>query len=547
MSLITLLIPVSLYDVEQLEASQEGIVLGIRSTAEHGSCPDCQTSSFRVHSHYLRTMKDLPVCGIPLTLRLQVRRFFCDNPACGRKTFAEVVPELALPFARKTVRLTEQLRQLGFAIGAEEGARSATALKMACSADTMLRLIRRTTLSPHVTPTHLGVDDWAFRRNVSYGTILVDLHDHQVVDLLPDRSASSLESWLKAHPGVELITRDRSGEYALGARLGTPDAVQVADRFHIQKNLGEAVERIFHRHREALQHIKVASSSSSRRGVTDPLLRPERLGQREQARTKRMQRYEAVRALYLQGISLSEIARRLHMGRMTVQKFAYADAYPETAAYRVKTGMLSPYEAYLRERWQQGCRNGAQLYREVVVMGYPGKRKQVARLVASLRKQTKAGVTDFSTQPQGLTPRAAVSLLMCRPDNRSKEQNQALAQMGQVPEIAQVIELVERFLTMLRTLQGEQLESWMQTAQQSSIREMQNFVEKLRKDQQAVQAGLTLTWNNGVVEGHVNRLKCLKRMMYGRAHFDLLRQRVLYRSSTPPSSTSNRPIHAKCG
>ena len=142
MSLVSLLIPVSLYETEQLEASQEGIVLGIRSTAEDGSCPDCQANSSRVHSRYLRTMQDLPVCGIPLTLRLQVRRFFCDNPACGRKTFAEVVPELALPFARKTVRLTEQLRQLGFAMGGEQRARSATELKMACSADTMLRLIR---------------------------------------------------------------------------------------------------------------------------------------------------------------------------------------------------------------------------------------------------------------------------------------------------------------------------------------------------------------------------------------------------------------------
>ncbi len=138
-------------------------------------------------------------------------------------------------------------------------------------------------------------------------------------------------------------------------------------------------------------------------------------------------------------------------------------------------------------------------------MGYPGKRKQVARLVAHLRKQTKAGVTDFSRQPQGLTPRAAVSLLMCRPENRTQEQRQALAQMGQVhPEIALVMELVDCFLTMLRTLQGEQLEDWMQTAQQNNIREIHNFVEKLRKDQQAVQAGLTLTWNNGVVEGHVN-------------------------------------------
>jgi len=224
------------------------------------------------------------------------------------------------------------------------------------------------------------------------------------------------------------------------------------------------------------------------------------------------------------------------MGRMLVQKFAYAQTSPETAAYRVKAGRLHPDEAYLRERWQQGCSNGARLYREVVALGYQGKRQQVARLVAHLRKQLKAGVTDYSAQPQGLTPRRAVSLLMRRPENLTHEQQQALVHMRQAhPEIERVMEVVDRFLQMLRTLQGDQLEAWMAMAQLSSIREMQNLVEKLRKDQQAVQAGLTLTWNNGVVQGQVNRLKCLKRMMYGRAKFDLLRQRVLYQPPFPPT------------
>jgi transposase len=177
-------------------------------------------------------------------------------------------------------------------------------------------------------------------------------------------------------------------------------------------------------------------------------------------------------------------------------------------------------------------------------MGYPGKRKQVARLVAHLRKQTKAGVTDFSPLPQGLTPRAAVSLLMRRPENLTQAQQQTLMQMRHAhPEIEQVMEIVETFLQMLRTLQGQQLAEWMEQVQQSTMREMQNFVEKLRQDQDAVQAGLTLEWSNGVVEGHVNRLKCLKRTMYGRAKFDLLRQRVLFR---PPSPRS-RSFHAKCG
>ena len=387
MSIISLLIPFSCFEVEQLEASQEGIVLGVKSTAVDGNCPNCQASSSRIHSRYQRTVKDLPVSAIPLTLRVQVRRFFCDNPGCPRKTFAEAVPELALPFARKTVRLTKQLTHLGFAMGAEQGARSAPELKMTCSADTLLRLIRSTILAPHATPTHLGVDDWAFRRNVSYGTILVDLQDHHVVDLLPDRSAASLESWLTSHPGVELISRDRSGDYATGASKGAPEALQVADRFHVQKNLSEAVERIFHRPRHLLPQIVVARPASSLASVSVPIARPEREASRQQTRSRRMQQYEAVRALYLQGISLSEIARRFHMGRMTVQKFASADTYPETAAYRVKAGLLHPYEAYIRERWQQGCRNGARLYREVVAMGYAGKRQQVARLVDHLPLQ----------------------------------------------------------------------------------------------------------------------------------------------------------------
>lgn len=511
MSIISLLIPFSRFDVEQLEASQEGIVLGVRSLAEGESCPDCQASSSRVHSRYQRTVKDLPVCGIPLTLRLQMRRFFCDNLDCGRKTFAEGAPELALPFARKTVRLTKQLRQLGFAVGAEPGACRAVALPMACSADTFLRLIRKTSLTPHATPTHLGVDDWAFRRNVSYGTILVDLQDHQVVDLLPDRAATTLETWLKAHPGVQFISRDRAGEYATGARKGAPKAVQVADRFHIQKNLGETVERIFRRYQEPLHQIGVTHSASSSPRVFAPIARPEREASRGRTRDKRLQRYEAVRELYLQGVSLSEIARRFHMGRMTVQKFAYAETYPETALYRARANMLRPYEAYVRERWQQGCRNASQLHREIVEMGYPGQRKQVARLVANLRQLLKEGVEDFTAQPQGLTPRHAVSLLMRTKEKVTEEEHRALTQIRQIhSEVAIVMKLVESFLLMLRTLQGQQLESWMQEAEQSHVPELRNFVKKLRQDQAAVQAGLTLPWSNGVVEGHVNRLKCLR-------------------------------------
>jgi transposase len=314
------------------------------------------------------------------------------------------------------------------------------------------------------------------------------------------------------------------------------------------QNLGEAVERLLRRYQEAVQQIAGVPSAFSSSPRCAPIPRPERVTRLERTRARRIQRYEAVRALNLQGSSLSEIARRLHMGRMTVQKFAYAQTYPETAPYRAQASILRPYEAYLRERWQQGCRNASLLHREIVAMGYPGKRKQVARLIAHLRKQEQEGVADFAAQPQGLTPRQAVSLLMRHPENLTAQEQGALGQLRHVhPEVERTVQLVEAFLLMLRSLQGQHLEAWMEAVEQSPIRELQNFVQKVRQDQAAVQAGLTLPWSNGVEEGHINRLKCLKRAMYGRAQFDLLRLRVLYQAPSRPPPHTARSFHAKCG
>ena len=548
MSSSNLFVPFSTLHAESPTVTSNGLALEVEVESPSACCPDCSRFSSRIHSRYTRTVKDLPTSGLQVHLSLHIRRFFCDNVSCLRKTFAESPSELAVPYARKTVRLTETLSHLGFALGGEQGARIASVLNMTCSPDPFLRLIRQTTLDAHPTPTHLGRDDWAFRRNVSYGTILVDLQDHHVVDLLPDRQASTVEAWLLSHPGVQLISRDRAGEYATGARKGAPDAVQVADRFHVHKNLAEAVERIFHRHQKALQQVVVSFSPFSSTPLSAPLPRPERQKSQERTRTKRVQRYETVRALYLQGITLSEIARRFHMGRMTVQKFAYSDTYPETAVFRARVRMLHPYEAYLQERWQQGCRNASRLYREIIERGYVGKRKQVARFVAYLRQQLKEGIVDAKARPQGLTPRQAVSLLMCRPENLTEEQKRALSEVRHLnSEIERVMEVVDSFVTMLRKLEGQHLEEWMEKALHSGIGEIRNFVEKLRQDQAAVQAGLTMQWNNGVVEGHVNRLKCIKRAMYGRAKFDLLRQRVLYRSPSSQQLAKAHPVHAKCG
>lgn len=252
------------------ELLPERVTVNIHTTATSAVCPGCQSDACRVHSRYQRTLADLPLAHIPVCLHLHLQRFFCDNGLCPRKTFSEPVPGLTLPRARRTTRLLVEQRHLGLEIGGEPGARLARRQGMAVSADTLLRLARREPATPASTPRHLGIDDFALRKGQVYGTILVDLDAHQPFDLIPERSAEVVEEWLKAHPGVEVITRDRSGEYAEGASRGAPNALQVADRFHLLQNLREMLQRLLDAHQEAL----VAATRPASLPSTEPQVPP---------------------------------------------------------------------------------------------------------------------------------------------------------------------------------------------------------------------------------------------------------------------------------
>lgn len=531
MTQITSLLNLSHVTIHHIATSDSVVNITLHSETREASCPLCSQPAVRVQSRYYRTVQDLPLQGKTLRLRLHVRRFFCDNPACTRKVFAERFPELTSAHARRTTRLTTLLATWGLTLGGKTTTQIGHPLGIRSSRDTILRIVRHTCLPEPETPRILGVDDWAYRRGISYGTLLVDLERGQPIEMLADRQASTLATWLKQHPGILAISRDRAGEYALGAKQGAPEALQIADRFHLTKNLSEVAERILAHHRLALRSIRfVPASATSSSPLAVRYLRPARERNKQEVQQARQARAEQIQILVARGMTQQAIARLLHLNRKTVALYAHTQTVVAPVSRPARAGILASFTRYLSARWHDGERNGVGLYREIAAQGYTGSRMTVERFLLGLRALEQQGpLPEVLAATVEMTPHRAIGLLLKRAEDRTEEETRALWQVSQIDAaMAQTQRLMQQFLQMLRQRHGEELDHWLEAAFHSGIPEWRAFVRKLRQDHAAVQAGLTLKWNNGQVEGHINRLKFLKRSMYGRAKFDLLRLRVLY-------------------
>jgi transposase len=506
-----------------------------------------------VHSSYTREIADLPIAGRAVVLHLRVRRFRCSASKCPRRIFAEQVPGLAARRARRSTPLLAALQEVGFALGGRPGARIGRRLKMPASRSTLLRLVRQAPSPPPADPRVLGVDDWAWRRGQRYGSILVDLERRQPIKLLPDRTAESLAAWLREHPGIDVISRDRAGAYADGARQGAPDAMQVADRFHILANVGELLERVLGSRRTALREAAAAvdrTLAQHHQPVMDNAATPgpppgKRRAQqgREDRRAQRLARYDAVIALHQEGHSHTAISRQTGLGRKTVRRYLRAGAFPERAAPPARPTMLAPYEAYLRTRWMEGCHNAHQLWREIRSQGFPGQPANVRRYLARWRpavgrpgrpvRQVRTDDTSPTPpvrQPTPVpSPRQARWLLLRAVETLTSEERAfRTALLDAEPTVGEVQPLVADFGTLVRSRDAPGLIAWLERADVSSLPEVRAFAAGIRRDRAAVDAALSSPWSNGQTEGQINRLKVLKRQMYGRAKLDLLEKRFLY-------------------
>jgi transposase len=529
------LIPAGLV-VDQVLPSPDRIAIITSPRPEVAHCPTCAQSSTRVHSQYQRTLRDLPSHGRPVTLHVQVRRFRCLNPACLRQTFAAPLPDAAGRRARRTERLGDLQRHLGLALGGEAGMRLAERLAMPISADTLLRLARKASNDNELpsAPRVLAVDDWAWRRGHRYGTVLVDLERNVVVDLLPDRRAETLAEWLRQHPGIEIVARDRAGAYADGVRQGAPDATQVADRWHLLHNLGDAVRTIVDAQHAAVRRTAKQISDqvpapSVAAPVPDNSLPTAAAGRHQASHARRQARYEEAARMLAAGVSIARIAGQLGAERKTIRRWLRTGRAPLWQQPR-RESALARFCDHLERRWAEGCHNAARLWRELVDLGFTGRSGIVRRWASQRRKVDPLAIVGTTATPamSGQPPsiRQLVRMLMADNDTLSEtEQAFVAALLVQAPKLADAIALAKRLNQLLRRQSIDTLEQVLADAVGTLL---EQFTASLRRDFAAVQAALDLPWTTSPAEGQINRLKMLKRTMYGRAGFQLLRARVLY-------------------
>ena len=382
-----------------LQPHANSISITARAVRPTAPCPACATDSDRVHSYYTRRPRDLPIAGYQVHLLLRVRRWRCLNTSCARQTFSDPLPDLLAPAAQRTSRLRTALQHLALALGGEAGARQCQRQGMPASPATLLRLTRQIALPERATPRVLAVDDFAFRKRRRYGTLLVNGDDHQPVDLLPERSATALATWLRHCPGVEIITRDRATEYARGAAEGAPHALQVLDRWHLIGNAQEALARLLDRLRSRLACLLTAAADppaglavpatlsiydrDRRRGTNDQV-------RQQHSRARRYTVYAEVQALHRAGKNILQIARTLEISRQTVRRYIASESFPEFSQQRRQASILDPHVAYLQERWDAGCRVNKQLYAELQARGYSGSLRPLVQWTR-LRRDHAAG------------------------------------------------------------------------------------------------------------------------------------------------------------
>jgi transposase len=501
--------------IEHIETEVDQLLIVARAVSRTAACPACDEVSASVHSRYQRFLSDLPSQGRLVRVRVCARRFRCLAANCGQRIFAErLEATTARPFARRTARLDGIVHHLGLALGGRPGQSFARRLLLPVSNDTLLRVVRRHTALPVSAPRVIGVDDWAWKRGHRYGTIICDLERRRIIDILPDREAATVAAWLAARPSIAVIARDRGAGYIQAATEGRPEAIQVADRWHLMENASAAFLVAVQR---SMQVIRKALGAN----VVDPAHLSCAERRQHSGWLRREEENAAILAMAKQGMAIKEIVRLTSKSRGLVRQVVRGG---RTDVFRNRQCSLGRFVKQLDADWSNGCRNGAALWRRAKAAGFGGSLRVVAEW-ATRRRKEEAAPADGVRPRKIPSARSIARMMTSERDTLSKTVARTMAIIEvAVPALVTARDLTERFHGMIRRRMGADLDPWITDAMPGLLG---SFAKGIVQDRAAVHAALTQPWSNGQTEGQNTKLKLVKRQMYGRAKLDLLRARLL--------------------
>jgi len=499
--------------VESAFCQADSTVITVRSLTSFGLCPSCGTVSRRLHSHYRRRVTDLPLSGRIVQLVVIARRFRCDAVLCGRQIFTERFPEGVLaPSARRTTRLDCIVHHLGLALGGRPAALFARRLMLPVSNDTLLRVVRRRS-RPRSDPLKVvGIDDWAWRRNHRYASIICNLERRRIVTLLPDREPATAQAWFAAHPTIGIIARDRGGGYGEAAARALPHAVQVADRWHLMENASRAFLDAV---RKSMRQIRSAIGATT---INPKLLTAAERIQYE-GYLRREETNTTILALSKNGMAIKQIVRQTGYSRKLVRRVIRGE---RNDVFRTRQGSLDVHLPWLDDQWASGCRTGAELWRRLTARGFRGSLRVVGEWATRRRRAEKADAENLQRIPSA---RTIARLMTIGRDTLSKAESVTVAAIeAGVPTLVEAREIIAEFHMMIRRKAAAELTPWIERARASLVA---SFASGVSKDEAPVRAAITLPWSNGQTEGQITRLKLVRRQMYGRGNIDLLQARLI--------------------
>ena len=501
------------FSVDSIQIAGESVQIQLRPRSRSGVCPDCGLPSRRIQSRYIRRAADLPVSGRRVELVIKARRFWCDTVLCGRRIFCERFDDRVLArYSRRTQRLETIVHHLGLALGGRPAAAFANRLMMPVSNDTLLRVVRRRTADQNDKLSVIGIDDFAFRRGQTYGTIVCDLERRKPITLLPDRALETSRSWLAGHPSILIVARDRGGGYGEAIARALPHADQIADRWHLMANSSRAfIDAVG----KSMRQIRQAIGSN----VIDPelLTYAERL--QHEGYLRRQATNEAIQTLAKKGTSIRQIVRQTGHSRKLVRDVLRGQRLD---VFRRKPSLLDSWQPWLNSRWDEGARNASALWRDMKAKGFPGQRGIVSQWAQRRRLAEKTGQSGLARTP---SVRVIARLMTAARDDLAKPEAILIAAIEvKVPELVTARKAIGDFQSMIRSKSTERLDRWLEAAKDSLVG---SFARGVEKDIDAVRNAMISPWSNGQTEGQITRLKLIKRQMYGRAKLDLLQARLI--------------------